>query len=194
MPDCPFCQSKEILMNEAPLVSTHSTRCRRGIYQDDSCFAILAPEQYTPGHTLLILQEHRTDITVEISREKLTAFIDAINKVSRHLKEVAENRRGERPERIYVSILCDGVTHLHAHLIPRYPFDQADKDVYAELFSRRDGAEEVAKKQREGRMGGFWYIAAREAHRIEPELASKMMQESEQVRILEELASKLYLE
>ena len=184
MPECPFCQ-KEKLMNYLP----DSTPCKRGAYQDDSCFAILAPEQYTPGHTLLILEEHKVDITDEIQSEKLAAFINAIHKVSGRLKEVAENHQGKRPDRIYVGILCDGVQHLHAHLIPRYPFDERDIGVYRKLFSKRDGPEAVIKAQRKGDMGGFWYLADREANWKRSEFGLRPM--PEQVKILEELARKL---
>lgn len=192
--DCNFCNAdgkadKEKLKNEIPSSTGSPIPCKRGIFDDlKYCFAILCPEQYTIGHTLLILENHRTDITDNFLEGELTGFITAIHKVAQHLKAVVENEQGEHPERIYVNILCDGVEHLHAHLIPRYPFTEIDKRVYRKLFLQRDGQEVVIKNQQRGDMGGFWYLTDREINYKWSEF--KLKTSDEQARILEEQASK----
>lgn len=93
--------------------------CRRKIYEDSLCLAILAPEQYSKGHTLVVLKAHREDIAdPNLSEEELAGFVSVIHAVAINIKKVLH------PERIYSSVLCDGVKHLHAHLIPRYLCDQ----------------------------------------------------------------------
>jgi diadenosine tetraphosphate (Ap4A) HIT family hydrolase len=106
-----LCELPSQLKNDTPIL------CKRGIYEDAYCVGTLTPEQYTRGHTLLVLKNHRADITdPNISSEELLGFITAIHKVTNHLKNKARNDRGEPPSRIHVLSLCDGIKHLHAHL------------------------------------------------------------------------------
>ena len=189
--DCKFCNAdgkadKEKLKNELP----GSIPCKTDIYDDNEyCFAILCPEQYTIGHTLLLLEKHRTDITDNIPLEELVGFITAIHKVAKHLKAVAENQQGNHPERIYVGILCDGIEHLHAHLIPRYPFSKDDKQTYIDLFSERDDEEKARNVAENGDIGGFWYVSEREKNWGKTQFGQK--QGKEKVKYLQDLAEKL---
>lgn len=168
--------------------------CTRAIYQDSNCFAVLAPEQYSIGHTLLILEKrksekHKSDITDNISEEELSAFIKAIHIISKHLKEKAKNEFEQSPERIYVCILCDGVEHLHAHLIPRYPFTGTDGNVYEQIFLERDGRKQINKNIQEDKLGGFWYIAERERNYKKSIFGEKS--NKEKAEFLERLAKQL---
>jgi diadenosine tetraphosphate (Ap4A) HIT family hydrolase len=171
--DCPFCQKDAL---------------KPKIYEDEHCFAILAREQYTTGHTLLILTEHATDMADDISDTNLLAFITAIHKVTSHLQQTAVNDQGEHPQRVYVCVLCDGVKHLHAHLIPRYPFMTNDKELYTTLFYPRDG-ELVYEAIKAEELGGFWYVAEREKSWPKTEFGSKSVEA--RAILLEELANKL---
>jgi len=122
---CLFCRiGIKGLLEELPSKSKNcqSVPCNRGIYEDAYCVATLAPEQYSQGHTLVILKNHRTDmVDSSISSEELVGFVNAIHKLTKHLKKNLRDSNDKAPERIYVCSLCDGVEHLHAHLIPRYP-------------------------------------------------------------------------
>ena len=124
--NCKFCNPEKIkkfLSDETP--------CNSDFFEDEETFAILAEEQYTTGHALLIFKKHKADITDNLSSDELSAFINAIHKVSKLLKEIVRNDQDKTPpDRIYVCILCDGVEHLHAHLIPRYPFTHQDETTY----------------------------------------------------------------
>lgn len=137
------------------------TPCNTCIYDDEFCFAILAPEQYTIGHTLVVLKDHKIDVTDQLSKNALSRFMWAVHDVAARLKQSAQDNHGEYPQRIYVSMLGDGFKHLHAHLIPRYPFTEEDKAMYKATFSGRDG-DRVDESIASGDMGGFWYVAERE--------------------------------
>lgn len=182
--DCTFCREEKIKHE-----LRDGTPCERGIYEDESTFAILSPEQYTAGHTLLILKGHKEDITDDLSEPDLSAFMIAVHKVAVRLKELAQNDRGEYPENIYVCILCDGIKHLHAHLIPRYPFTQKDKEKYKELFSSRDGDDVIAEAIKKEDLGGCWYITECEKNHKDTEFGRSSY--SEKAVILNRLAAKL---
>ena len=182
--NCPFCRQEEMKHS-----LQDGTSCRRDIYEDEYSLAILSPEQYTIGHTLLILRDHKADITDDISSSHLSAFINAIHEVAVRLKKSARNSRDEHPERIYVCILCDGVEHLHAHLIPRYPFTQEDEGTYREIFTARDGEEETGRAIEEGTLGGYWCIAEWEKKWKHSDFGRRP--NSEKARFLEKLANQL---
>jgi diadenosine tetraphosphate (Ap4A) HIT family hydrolase len=95
------------------------------------------------------------------------------------------------PEKIYVGILCDGTPHLHAHLIPRYPFTEEDADKYAEYFTKRDGEIEILRKIKIDDLGGYWYIFNKEQSHYKSYYGQ--MDTKKKVAFLEELATKLRL-
>jgi diadenosine tetraphosphate (Ap4A) HIT family hydrolase len=160
--DCAFCRKDE-MKNKFPANNGEPIDCERWIYEDQNCFAVLSPEQYTVGYTLLISSKHKVDITDStISEDDFSGFFHGIRKVANLLKEFVQNDNNEKPEKIYVCILCDGIEHLHAHLIPRYQFTKADEIIYKHEFLNRDGAENVEKQIHDHHLGGFWYIAERE--------------------------------
>jgi len=107
------------------------------------------------------------------------------------IKNVAINEDSKSPERIYVGILCDGIdsNHLHAHLIPRYPFTQYDKDKYRNFFEIRDSRSEILRKQKEKDLGGYWYVFDKEQNVDETDYAKWAIEEK--VIYLENLANKL---
>lgn len=123
----------------------------------------MAPEQYTVGHTIVISKKHAADQMDEaLSPEEHQRFWAEVRCVSKRLRDRARNEVGEHPVRIYVCILCDGTEHLHAHLIPRYPFSYRDEVIYRHELGNRDGAETVRCRAKKGHFGGFWFIAERE--------------------------------
>lgn len=188
---CDFCEiGKKGLLEMLPPENGKPVPCKRGIYEDEHCIATLAPEQYTEGHALVILKNHRENITDEnLSSEELLGVMNAIYRVSRNLKEYKREKDGETPDKIYVCSLCDGVNHLHFHLIPRYPFSDEDINYYREHFEKRDGKEKVEQKIKTGELGGFWYIAKREEEYKESDYFKK--EDNERAKELEVLAKKL---
>ena len=187
--ECPFC-NRNSMMEEVPLNGTIE-RCKRWIYKNKHCYAVLKPEQHTIGECIVILRRHKKDITDNISIEEMSDFIKTINLIAKSIKNIAHNERGEKPERIYVGILCDGTgtEHLHAHLIPRYPFTEDDETKYKEYFIQRDGEIEILKKIKRKDLGGYWYIFDKEQTFYKSQFGQKP--KKKKVEFLEELADKL---
>lgn len=161
---CLFCdEGRESIMKNAPFREGVKT-CNRWIYESEHCYAVLKPEQHTRGEAIVIMNKHRKDITDNIPREELSDFMETINIVASRIKNVAINDDLESPKRIYVGILCDGKDseHLHAHLIPRYPFKKYDESKYEEFYLKRDGEIELLKKKKEKDLGGYWYVLDKE--------------------------------
>ena len=135
-------------------LSSFSARYSRKVYEDDVCYAVLENEQSIIGYTLVILKEHKeTILDNSITDEQLVGFWRAVHKIGNRLKTVlgAEN--------VYVCSLCDGVSHFHVHLAPRYKWTTQDKERYSELFRERDGEQAVKLSTALGKIGGFWYLA-----------------------------------
>ena len=98
--------------------------CNRGILEDEkNChwFATLSPDQYSEGHTIVVSSKHLFDVTDEKCREHVDVvkeFWWGVHRCAKRLKKALG------AEKIYVASLCDGVEHLHVHLIPRYQSDR----------------------------------------------------------------------
>jgi len=142
--DCPLCDESKM----------------DKFYDSPYCFAVLALEQYTTGHTIIVTKDHYVDISDDLPIFLVCDFMDMISEISSLLKGVVKNEKGESPEKIYVTILCDGVEHLHAHLIPRYPWTKLDEIDYHYNYEDRD-KHEVLNSIARGDMGGVWYIVER---------------------------------
>lgn len=124
--DCTFCKkgksrelTTKVLIEDLKTRVKETLDCSRGFYENSKhCIVTLAPEQYSRGHTLVILRSHATDMSDDaVTEEEYIDLCKTIKEVSKLLK----SKLGA--ERIYVCSLCDGVEHLHFHLIPRYASD-----------------------------------------------------------------------
>jgi diadenosine tetraphosphate (Ap4A) HIT family hydrolase len=153
---CLFCQPEEIKFKY-----TDGSECNRCIYENDYCYAVLTPEQYTIGHSLVILNWHVDRIFDNLDLEHFSGFFNSINHVARLLINSVVNDTMESPQNVYVGVLCDGFEHLHAHLVPRYPFKEEDRDTYRKLFKDRDG-NKLEHNISSGNIGGFWILAEKE--------------------------------
>lgn len=124
---CVFCEKgKSGELTQKVVINDPKTRndgkpldCNREFYRESKhCIVTLAPEQYSRGHTLVILRQHAIDMSDDqVTDEEYLDLCKTIKEVSKLLK----SKLGA--ERIYVCSLCDGVEHLHFHLIPRYETD-----------------------------------------------------------------------
>lgn len=148
MGDCIFCRiGLDGLSHYIPSKDGLSqTPCNRFLYDDSYCIAVLAPEQYSPGHTLVILKQHRDDITSPaLFGSELQYLLNDIHNIAVLLK----SKLGA--ERIYIASLCDGIQHLHFHLIPRYKNDKTgfqfmgdlEKGYYESPFYLKPDTEKV---------------------------------------------------
>jgi diadenosine tetraphosphate (Ap4A) HIT family hydrolase len=135
-------------------------------------------------------KKHRADITdPDLPDEELIDFIKSTKLVAKHIKQAVRNEEGQSAGRIYVCTLCDGVEHLHAHLIPRYPYTGEDENTYEQLFLERDGRKQINGKIETGDLGGFWYIAEREKSYTKSDYWRRTAEE--RAKYLEDLAQHL---
>ncbi len=183
---CPFCNPEKVKLE---LPSKTPCKCKRNIYENESSFAVLCPEQYTVGHSLVIFKKHKSGITDQVDENELCDFMKAIQAVAKLLEDKVRDHRGKSPDKIYACVLSDGIEHLHAHLIPRYPFTERDEATYRKEFIYRDGVIETECNIKNHKLGGFWYIALREREWKNSEFAEK--HDKEKAKILEELAEKI---
>jgi len=154
------------------------------VYEDDTCYAILELEQSAWGYTLVILKEHKETILDEnITSEQNDGFWKVVRKIGNVIK------RKLGAENVYVCSLCDGVSHFHVHLIPRYKWTDEHKKRYIELFKDRDGERSVKLATAIGLIGGFWYIADTERNFHKTDFMK--LPKDEQLRQLAKLAKEL---
>ena len=88
-------------------------------------YAFLSGDQYTKGHTLVVLGPHRSKITdPSLEDSEVEALALGLKKVSTRLKD----KLGV--DTVHVLSLCEGIEHLHFHLIPRHRYTQEEKIFY----------------------------------------------------------------
>lgn len=95
--------------------------CKRGIKEGTHWFATLSPDQYSEGHIVIVSRDHFDDIAdpeLVKKQDVLADIATGVAQCARRQKDVLG------AERIYVASLCDGIEHLHVHLIPRYHRDK----------------------------------------------------------------------
>ena len=119
----------------------------RLIMENKFCVAVLDHKPQRKGHVLVILKNHKKDLSDKnLSNKELRGFIGIIHKMSKYLKEEIRDENQKSPESIYISSLCDGAKHLHAHLVLRYSYTIKDKEFYKKLYPEK----EIKP--------GFWYL------------------------------------
>jgi diadenosine tetraphosphate (Ap4A) HIT family hydrolase len=122
MGKCPFCRDECELTSSAPFRGRDGNErtlpCDRWLYRDKRCIVTLDPTQLGFGHAIALPWEHYADLTdPRLSVREHSGLLRAIQIVAQAMKCEL------RCERVYVATLCDGVEHLHYHLVPRYRTD-----------------------------------------------------------------------
>lgn len=129
MGECDFCD----ILKEKKEKRLDSLDKRRWIAEGDGWYSILALEFLSKGHTLIVLKEHRKDIT-DLNEEHLKCLNEGLYKIAEAIK-----RALTEVEKIYVASLCENgrspTEHMHFHLIPRYK--NSERKGY-EIFSQRE--------------------------------------------------------
>ena len=146
--ECPFCQPD----------FTQFGSIDRKFYEDPYTLAMLSKGQDSRGYSLVVLKPHRADLSISLYPTERLYLMRTLNMIAARLK----SKLGAK--RIYVVSMCDGVEHLHFHLIPRYEWTDADKQRYRELFTERDGIESVNRQIEKNQIGGSWWLAEIERH------------------------------
>lgn len=129
--DCLFCK---IVRGEIP---------SKKIYDDKNVIAFLDINPATPGHVLVVPKKHAEDIT-KSSEDDLSDAIVAVKKISTLLIE--------KMNAIGVNVIQNNgkhagqlVSHIHFHVIPRYPNDNVIITYQRAHLSEED-LEEIRKK------------------------------------------------
>lgn len=175
---CYFCEAYKLSEND----------CRK-FYEDDHCYALLEAEQSVHCYSLVIPKKHQDKFTgTELTDADMLHVVRKAQEIARAIKSVtfAEN--------IYVAVLCDGISHFHIHLIPRFKWTDKDYIRYKDLFLERDGLESVSACINNKTIGGFWYLADAERNYQKTPFMALCVVEREQ--ILYRLSQKIsrYLE
>jgi len=153
-------------------------------------YAVLSGDQYTKGHSMVILGCHMNKITELISddgkkKEKLLAMMEGINRVSETLKKKLN------AQAIHVLSLCEGMEHLHFHLIPRYCYTDDEVQFFKENFARREAKtnqlEKFIKNVERKEIHGMWYAGYHEMNYVFSDYNQKTKKErAKELEILAE--------
>lgn len=165
MSACKFCVPLSHLTNYAPLADARTssnagngqlTPCERWIEIAPHCIVTLSPVQVSEGHALAILLAHRADLSdPKVHPGELEGLMDTVRRTSQRLKE----RLG--CERVYAASLCDGIEHLHFHLVPRYKNDQTGFEYLGEAERRHNSGEWIGPRDIPGRVRYLEALARR---------------------------------
>lgn len=179
MKKCPFCSAKRKFLY-AFFDDIGERKCEAwidyGLDEDGeiSWYAILEPNQYSTGHCLVVLRQHRNTITdCSITDDEMAAVSYGIRKVASRVKDLLP------AESVHVATLCEGVPHLHYHLIPRRAFTKGEKEFYVDHYWQREKSqvdehgnlrwrnkEEFSEEVTERHMSihGLWFMGYKEMY------------------------------
>lgn len=152
-------------------------------------YAVLNGDQITRGHSMVILGCHMDKITELISaddkrNEKLRDMMVGINRLSATLKKELN------AQAIHVLGLCEGMNHLHFHLVPRYCYTDDEVRFFRENFARREAKinhlEKFMENLEKKEIHGMWYDGYHEMNYVFSEDNQKS--KTERIKELEKLA------
>jgi diadenosine tetraphosphate (Ap4A) HIT family hydrolase len=127
--NCPFCipdknrVAKTIYYWDFPRREPKEIQGNIDLEANDKVVVKLASEQYSRGHLIVILNKKCDDFADDALNEE---DFKVIGRYIKKYSNILKSKLGAK--RVYVCSLCDGVRHLHFHLIPRYDPDKK-KDV-----------------------------------------------------------------
>jgi diadenosine tetraphosphate (Ap4A) HIT family hydrolase len=85
------------------------------------CRAYLAPDQFFPGWTILLLKRHATELC-ELTQEERGRLIEEVNGLAVCVMKIF------RPVKVNYELLGNQIPHVHWHVIPRLAGDPAPRD------------------------------------------------------------------
>lgn len=152
---CPFCEPE--IFGERKLSMEHKY------------WYLVVPEEIGQfGQVLLVVRntddEHITDISdprLAENRECLLSIIKGIHVVSAKIKKGLRNEEGKKVEKVYVLTQCEGDSHLHFHLYPRFEGDSKGNEFLYECELEEARWQEREKRPVEGRIQRGRRILAR---------------------------------
>jgi histidine triad (HIT) family protein len=114
------------------------------VYEDEHVIAILALDQVTPGHTIVI-PKIEVDHHFEVPEPYYSSVFSAAKKISKVLKDISGRKR------VLTAAIGFEVNHFHYHLIPadninEFNFSQAKKLSAVEMQDLQNKISESLKK------------------------------------------------
>ncbi len=107
---------------------------------DVSTAVLSAHDQYFRGYSILVLQEHATEL-FDLDAETRARFVEDANRLALALKQTFN------PLKMNYCLLGNTVAHLHWHLIPRYASDPDPKTpIWQNPFPQVEVTEEELQK------------------------------------------------
>lgn len=117
---CAFCTVVAALAHSEACPARTAGHVLRKIHDLPASIAILAPDQYYQGYTMVLARTHATELYDLSAPESAQYFNDMLG--------VARAIAGAfRPRKMNYEVLGNTVAHLHWHLFPRYDWDPNPK-------------------------------------------------------------------
>ena len=86
------------------------------IYELPTAIAILRPDQYYPGYTLVVAKTHATEL-YHLPESESTQYCKDMLRTAQALATAF------KPRKMDYALLGNTAAHLHWHLVPRYDWD-----------------------------------------------------------------------
>ncbi|MGH2670010.1 MAG: HIT family protein, partial [bacterium] len=113
---CVFCAVMRALERSETCPHPPSGGLYRKVQELPASIAILSPDQFYRGYTLVVSRTHTTELFHLPDRES-TQYLDDMLQVARAIATAF------RPRKMNYELLGNTVAHLHWHLFPRYDGD-----------------------------------------------------------------------
>jgi diadenosine tetraphosphate (Ap4A) HIT family hydrolase len=115
-PGCPLCDIVSALSKADVFRPGDRTDVYRKVADLPTAVAVLGPDQYYPGYTLVIARTHASELYHLPGREAVQ-YCDDMIRVARAIASAFT------PRKMNYELLGNTVAHLHWHLFPRYAAD-----------------------------------------------------------------------
>jgi diadenosine tetraphosphate (Ap4A) HIT family hydrolase len=115
-PSCVFCAVVEALGRDDTCPAGEPGQVLRKVADLPASIAILVPDQYYRGYTLVVSKTHATEL-FELAEDQSTQYFHDMLRVARAIAAAFG------PRKLNYEVLGNTVAHLHWHLFPRYDWD-----------------------------------------------------------------------
>jgi diadenosine tetraphosphate (Ap4A) HIT family hydrolase len=119
-PECVFCAVVQALEGADRCPAGDTGHVLRKVQDLPASIALLAPDQYYRGYTLVVSKTHAAEL-YELPEEESTQYFSDMLRVARAIASAFQ------PRKMNYEVLGNTVAHLHWHLFPRYDSDSNPK-------------------------------------------------------------------
>jgi diadenosine tetraphosphate (Ap4A) HIT family hydrolase len=118
--DCVFCRVVAALERSDTCPAGEAGQVLRKVRDLPASIAILAPDQYYKGYTMVVSKTHAIEL-YELPERQSTQYFQDMVAVARAIATAF------KPRKMNYEVLGNTVGHLHWHLFPRYEWDPNPK-------------------------------------------------------------------